>query len=399
MIPRFRPPVDSGALFEVLRPGRRDAVRRYETAFARSVGMQYAVAFGYGRTAIRCFLESNEIYDREVVLPSYSCVVVAHAVMASGNRPVFVDSKPDDPNMDLDVAIEAITKETAVVIPTSLFGRPVDLRKIREIRRRRPDVLVLQDCCHSFGVSGHGQSVQEEGDAAVFALNFSKITTSVFGGMLTTNDPEMFRRFRDWREEHCTRSGFRRSMRRRAYVTAALPVFWSPVYGVTNWLINLGILDRFVRYFDESTIEMPPDHREDMSCFEAQVGLRSLQQVQDRIAERRQAAAIYIEKLGEFLDIDPGDLSEATFSHFILRHPDPASFIEAGRRQSVEYGRIVDYSIPDLPSYRRLGHGSSPYAVAHAKSMVNLPVAVSTREAERIASVTLEILRALDTTR
>ena len=65
----------------------------------------------------------------------------------------------------------------------------------------------------------------------------------------------------------------------------------------------------------------------------------------------------------------------------------------------VEYGRIVDYSIPDLPAYRKRGHESLPNATAHAQSMVNIPVAVSTREAKRIAKVTLEIFRALDTTR
>ena len=83
MIPRFRPPVDPGVLLSVVQLARPDAVRRYESAFADAVGMRHAVAFSYGRTAIRCFLESHGLASQEVICPAYSCVVVAHAVIAA----------------------------------------------------------------------------------------------------------------------------------------------------------------------------------------------------------------------------------------------------------------------------------------------------------------------------
>lgn len=399
MIPRFRPPVDPGVMLSVVRLARPDAVRRYESAFAESVGMRHAIAFSYGRTAIRCFLECHGLSSREVICPAYSCVVVAHAVMASGNRPRFIDSTPDDPNMDLDAALAAVTPETGALIPTSLFGRPVDLDRIRAFRDRHPGIPVLQDCCHSFGIATERGSVQAAGDAAVFALNFSKITTSVFGGMLTTDDTGQAERFRQWRERHGRRSGWSKSMRRRAYTFAGVPVFWPGVYGITDRLIRSGILDRFVRYFDPATIEMPVDHLDDLTSFEAEVGLRSLSQVDERIRMRRAAARIYIDLLGDRLNVDPGHPSVSTFSHFILRHPDPESFVREGRRRGVEYGRIVDYSIPDLPSYRDRGHQSLSHASAFARTILNLPVAVSEKEARRIAAVTLEISELLGTTR
>lgn len=399
MIPRFRPPVDSGVIFKVVQAARPDAVRRYESAFAETVGMRHAIAFPYGRTAIRCFLESHGVSSREVICPAYSCVVVAHAVMASGNRPCFIDSTPDDPNMDLDAALAAVTDETGALIPTSLFGRPVDLDQIGAFRSRHPEVPVLQDCCHSFAIGTGDGSVQAAGDAAVFALNFSKITTSVFGGMLTTDDTSQAEKFRQWRDRNGRRSGWAKALRRRAYTLAGVPVFWPGAYGVTDRLIRSGILDRFVRYFDPATIEMPPDHLEELTNFEAEVGLRSLSQVDGRIGMRRAAARIYLEVFGDDLGIDPGDPSVATFSHFILRHEDPERFIREGRRRGVEYGRIVDYSIPDLASYRDLGHAALPNASKHAASMVNVPVAVSEREARRIAAVTRDVLAALGTMR
>ena len=301
--------------------------------------------------------------------------------------------------MDLDAALAAVTAETGALIPTSLFGRPVDLDRIRAFRNRHPQIPVLQDCCHSFAIDTEAGSVQAAGDAAVFALNFSKVTTSVFGGMLTTDDADHAQKFRQWRDRNGRRSGWAKAVRRRAYTLAGVPVFWPGVYGITDRLIRSGMLDRFVRYFDPATIEMPPDHLEDLTNFEAEVGLRSLSQVDGRIGMRRAAARIYLEAFGDDLGIDPGDPSVATFSHFILRHEDPEGFIREGRRRGVEYGRIVDYSIPDLPSYRDLGHAVLPNASKHAASMVNVPVAVSEREARRIAAVTRDVLAVLGTMR
>lgn len=398
MIPRFRPPVDRGVVWRALMPASPQAVRRFESAFAEEVGLDHAIAFAYGRTAIRAVLESRGIRERNVVMPAYTCVVVAHAVLASGNRPVFIDSMPDDPNMDLERALDAIDDRTAAVMPTPLFGRPVDLSLVDEIRRRHPGVLVVQDCCHSFAIRAAGRSIQAEGDAAVFALNFSKIVTSVFGGMLATNDADLAERVRRWREDRCTSTGWTRSIRRRAYLAAGMAALSGPVHGITLRLARTGILDRFVRYFDENHVDMPSDHLERMTAFEAEVGLRSLAQSATRIETRRRAARIYRERLGALLDPDPGG-EDATFSHFIMRHSQADRLAAMALRHGVELGRIVDYSVPDLPAYRRMGHASAPNAVAFSSTLLNLPVTVTEAEAARIAALMERLIRELGTTR
>ncbi len=118
----------------------------FESAFARLVGQAEAIAFPYGRTALLILFDALGISGREVILPAYTCVVVAHAVVLSGNTPVFVDSEAGGFNMDLDKAAAAITPQTGAILATSIHGYPVNLDKLEAIMAAHPHVAVIQDC-------------------------------------------------------------------------------------------------------------------------------------------------------------------------------------------------------------------------------------------------------------
>ncbi|CAG0945639.1 partial dTDP-4-amino-4,6-dideoxy-D-glucose transaminase, partial [Anaerolineae bacterium] len=124
MIPRVHPTYTFADLRAALFPAR-DAVARFESALAAHFGMNYALVFPYGRSAIHaalCALGGRG----EVVQPAYNCVVVAHATVLSEHRPVFVDCQSDDPNQDADAMIDAVNAQTTAVIPTSIFGMTFD---------------------------------------------------------------------------------------------------------------------------------------------------------------------------------------------------------------------------------------------------------------------------------
>ena len=108
MIPRLKPRLGLRELLAALLPPRRGEVARFEADFAAHMGQRHAVAFPYGRTGLALLLEALGFKGREVICPAYTCVVVPHAVVVSGNEPVFVDSRPDDFNMDLGLAERAI---------------------------------------------------------------------------------------------------------------------------------------------------------------------------------------------------------------------------------------------------------------------------------------------------
>ena len=140
MIPRLKPDLRWSEIATLFKPNRADDIVGFEQAFAVLMGQRQAVFFPYGRTALIFLLEALGVRGREVICPAYTCVVVPHAIIHSGNEPVFVDSRSDDFNIDWDQVETATSDMTSVVIPTSIFGNPVNLDALRAYSQRHPEL-------------------------------------------------------------------------------------------------------------------------------------------------------------------------------------------------------------------------------------------------------------------
>jgi dTDP-4-amino-4,6-dideoxygalactose transaminase len=306
---------------------------------------------------------------------------------------VFVDSREHDFNMNLELVERAITPQTAAIIATSIFGYPIDLDHLDEIRRRHPQVAIIQDCAHSFSAAWRGRPVQQAGDAAIFGLNISKLMTSIFGGMVTTDSDTVHTELLHQREKLVQSPGWKKSCQRRAYLLATKTAFTEPVYGLVNRLERSGLLDRFVRYYDEGVIELPPDYLHGMTGVEARVGQVQLQKLQSIVSHRRQIAALYDEQLADLPGLRLPPLIEgATYSHYVPRIDQPDSLCSALLPHGVQLGRLIEYSIPDMKAYRdRPGSRyDCPAARGMAASTINLPLHVGQNAAKRICKLLLQ---------
>ena len=157
MTPRFKPALGWSELLALFK-FKRGAVKKFEQAFARKFEAVDAVSFPYGRSAQWAFFKALGIEGAEVIMPSYTCSVVAHAVSLSGNTPRFVDIDLYDYNMNLDLAETLITPKTRAVIATHTFGYPQDLDRLEKMVENAEQkfghkVWLIQDCCHAFGAS------------------------------------------------------------------------------------------------------------------------------------------------------------------------------------------------------------------------------------------------------
>ena len=141
---------------------------------------KHAIAFPYGRTALIVILKALGLKGKEVICPAYTCVVVAHAIVESGNIPVFIDSDKFDANMNLAQLPKSISERTGAIIATSIFGYPCNLELLDRLREDfGKDIPIIQDCAHSFGAEWKGRPVQKYGLCAFFGLNVSKLVTSI----------------------------------------------------------------------------------------------------------------------------------------------------------------------------------------------------------------------------
>jgi perosamine synthetase len=388
MIPRFRPDLGWAEVLAAMVLGSGDDVARYERVFAAEMGQRHAIAFPYGRTGLMLLLEALGLRSKEIICPAYTCVVVPHAIVKSGNRPIFVDSQASDCNMDLDLAEAAIGPNTGALIATSIFGHPVDLDRLDALSARYPNVLIIQDCAHSFAAEWRGRPVQKAGKAAIFGLNISKITTSIFGGMVTTDDDELAERLREIRSRRLVPVPLRKSLLRSLYLLATLVAFQPVIYGMVRWLERKGWLNRFSRYYDEAVIDLPEDALVGMTQVEARVGIEQLRKYRAMIAARRCWAGFYRAALRDCPGLRFPQVAEgATWSHIVAEVENRDEMVRRAEAQGVQLGVVIDYNIPEMKAYR--GGNACPIASHFSRHTINLPLggAFSERHVEQAARV------------
>jgi perosamine synthetase len=402
MIPRFKPYLGMEELLAAFTPNQR-AMERFEEEFARTFEANHALAFSYGRSALWALFNALDIKNAEVVLPAYTCVVVAHAIVLSGNRPRFVDITLKDYNMDLDEVQAAINENTRAIIATHLFGYPLDVDRLTEIVRDAENhfghkIWVIQDCAHAFGARWKGKLVCNEKDVALFGLNISKTIISIFGGMLTTHNAEFAARLRDWRDSNFIQPGMLKSLRRCIYLLSVYPAFEKHIYGLVNWLEErTPLLNHFTKaYHLDGIICLPPDYLDMMTDIEARVGLVQLQKYPEILHSRLTHAGYYAEHLrGVPCLVLPPIVEGATYSHYPVLVRDRRPWFTAARKAGVQLGQLIEYSIPEMPSYRQYKDQDFPNSLKAMNGMINLPVhaCLSKVNRERLTESLLSIAR------
>ncbi len=388
MIPRFRPQFSTGDLVASFFQNGNE-VRHFEEKFGRYFGGD-AIAFSHGRVALYAYLKSAGVTGREVIMPAYTCSVVAHAVRLSGNTPVFVDLDFEDYNMDLDSIREKIGPDTAAVIITHLFGYPADIDAIETVISEAEGslgtkILRIHDCAHSFDAQFNGRSVSEFGDAAIFGLNVSKTMTSIYGGILLSHETGATKRLRAWRELELRRNPMR-SARLFAFGAGVRLAFTSAGYSFTNWLATQTPFLKGITHAHhlDGQVSFPADWREEMSHFEAGIGLRQLRDFDAIKRERSRAAEIYRAGLpSDLLNGHPVRSGEC-LSHFVTLTERRTELLDKMRKMGVELGEVIQYVVPLTGPYHDVESAESfPNAESVSSKIVNWPIH-STRVAEMV---------------
>jgi 8-amino-3,8-dideoxy-alpha-D-manno-octulosonate transaminase len=168
-------------------------VARFEALFASKTGAKYVLGLNSGTSALIAGLIALRVsHGDEVLIPAYTYIATAAAVLAVGALPVLVEMN-ESLSMDPDDMEKKITDRTTAVIPVHMRGIPCDMGRIMEISRRRK-IAVLEDCAQANGGSFGGKPLGTFGDAGAFSLQHFKIVAAGEGGILITNDPKIFER-------------------------------------------------------------------------------------------------------------------------------------------------------------------------------------------------------------
>lgn len=168
-------------------------VAELEQRFAAMIGVEHALAVTSGTAALICGLAALEIGPGdEVIVPAYTWIASAEAVLAVGAVPVVAEV---DESLTLDAAdIERrITPRTRAIMPVHMRGAPCDMDALMDVARRN-GLGVVEDVAQADGASYRGRRLGSIGDVGAFSFQFNKILTAGEGGALTTRDLNLYHR-------------------------------------------------------------------------------------------------------------------------------------------------------------------------------------------------------------
>lgn len=247
---------DIAAVVEVLRGEwltTGPKVEAFENACACVAGVDHAVAVSSGTAALHaaaCGLPVEP--GDEVIIAAMTFAASANCVLYQGAVPVFADVEPDTLLID-PASVEALLSErTKAIVAVDYAGQPADYGALMALAERY-DLAVVADACHAIGGSLHGQPVGSLATVSAFSFHPVKNITTGEGGMITTNDADLARRMRVFRNHGIT-SDHRQRAASGAFYYEMTELGYN--YRITDMQCALGLsqltkLPRFVRQRQE----------------------------------------------------------------------------------------------------------------------------------------------------
>ncbi|MBE0696808.1 MAG: DegT/DnrJ/EryC1/StrS family aminotransferase, partial [Anaerolineaceae bacterium] len=225
-------------------------LRTFEKAVREHLGVKHAIAVSSCTSGLMLTYRGLGLTG-DVVVPSFTFMATVSALVWSGLRPIYADVDPETTNLDPAAAEAAITPQTSAIVAVHNFGNPAEIDTLQEIARRHGLKLII-DAAHGFGAQYQGVPVGRQAAAHVYSLSPTKLLIAGEGGIVATNDDELAEKIVMGRE-----------------------------YG------NSGNYDSA---FAGLNARMPE--------FNALVGLRSLERLEEAAQTRNQSADMFQELLG-----------------------------------------------------------------------------------------------------
>ncbi len=336
--------------------GAGPMVTHFEKAFAKSMKSKHAIAMNTGTGALHSTLAAIGIKrGDEVILPSFTFVATAEAIVIAGAKPVFVDIDPETYNISPKKIEKTITKKTKAIMPVDLYGLPADMQAIREIADKH-ELKIIEDAAQAHGASYKRKPPGAFADAACWSFYASKNMTTGEGGMVTTNDDEIAETLRLMRS-HGEKEKYQSLM--------------------------LG-------------------HNYHMPEMEAAIGCVQLKRLPKFVAKRRENAKRLTEKLKKSkrlqLPLEPDGYKHSWYLYTVrmknAKRSQRDKVVEELKHKGI--GTVICYVNPIhlMPYYRRLGKYRLPETEKAANQVFSLPVhpGVTKEQIGAIADTVLHLL-------
>jgi perosamine synthetase len=175
------------------------AVKRFEDLFAARVGRKYGVAVSNGTAALEAAVLALQLpAGSEVILPSFTIISCAAAVVRAGLVPVVIDSDRQTWNMDVSQLKTVLSPRTKAIMAVHIYGLPVEMDPLRTFAQEH-GLVVVEDAAEAIGQTYRGKPCGSFGTISTFSFYPNKHITTGEGGMILTDDEALAERCRSLR--------------------------------------------------------------------------------------------------------------------------------------------------------------------------------------------------------
>jgi len=174
-------------------------VKRFEMAMAEKVDRRYGVAVSSGTAALDVAVASLGLKPgSEVIMPAFTIISCASAIVRAGCVPVLVDADPHTWNMDVTQIEAKITKKTKAIMVVHIYGFSVDMDPVMDLAKRY-DLKIVEDAAEAHGLVYKNKPCGSFGDVSIFSFYPNKHVTTGEGGMVVTNDESIYEKCQGYR--------------------------------------------------------------------------------------------------------------------------------------------------------------------------------------------------------
>lgn len=312
-------------------------INEFEKKFAQFVNAKYAITVSNGTAAFHLALVTLGIKKGdEVIIPDLTFVATANAVAYTGATPVMVDVDGETWCIDPESIKKSINHKTKAIAPVHLYGYPADMDAINKIAKEH-NISVIEDAAEAHGTEYNGQKVGAIGDLGIFSFYGNKIITTGEGGMITTNNKELYEK----------------AIFLRDHAMSKEKRYWHEEIGYNYRITNM----------------------------QAALGLAQLERIQELIDKKREIFSWYKELLSNVsgIRLNPegiGIKNVYWMNCLVLEDEDLVVSRDVLIKKLKEHGidtRPFFYPISEMPMYQNSGVCNNPISKKLAEKGLNLP--------------------------
>jgi perosamine synthetase len=332
-------------------------IESFESAFATFCGTKYALAVSNGTTALHLALVAAGVgRGDEVIVPDLTFIATANAVTYTGASVVCVDIDAQTLCIDVNAVERAITPRTRAIIPVHLYGHAAQMDALMKVAKNRR-IHVIEDAAEAHGAEFKGQRVGSFGDFGVFSFYGNKVITTGEGGMLTTNNQDLFLK----------------AKRLRDHAMSPDKRYWHSEVGFNYRMTNL----------------------------QAALGVAQMERISEFLAKRQTIMRWYREAIGSEVDVRLSYEAPGTHNVYWMVCLEIAGITEADRGRVMKNLRDLGvdsrpyfYPVSDMPMYKP---ADTPVSHDVSRRGMNLPCYTDLTEADvaEIGAATLKVLKSM----